>query len=236
MQLTTEDSQIKYSKDQLLKSKQISKQNMEIVDPYVFELCNERFLIMPKVFSPILFPSARAYYPKFPWLKDDVFLDIGCGAGYDAVLAIKNGAKKVVAVDINPNAVFNTKLNIQLHKVEEKVEVIVSDLFSNVEGKFTTIYWNHPFITAPEDFNFDNIVERAIFDPGYKLLEKFIIESHKYLEINGRLLLGLADVGGLDYFFELAKVNNYNVREVISEPGIEGNEIVLKLYELKLNI
>ncbi len=225
---------IRYSQDQIKKSKEISKQNMDIESPVVFELCGERFLVMPHVFSPTLFPSAKIFYPKFPYLEEDNFLEIGCGAGYGAILAVKRGAKHAVATDINPAATENTKLNCALHKLESRIDVIESDLFSNIKGEYSTIYWNHPFITAPKGYVFENIIERAIFDPGYELLSDFISTADKYLRANGRVLIGLADVGGLDYFRQLATQNGFSEKEVLREVGIEGNEIEVTLHELRV--
>jgi methylase of polypeptide subunit release factors len=223
---------IKYTQDQIKKSKEISKQNMDIQNPSVFELCGERFLIMPHVFSPQLFPSAKIYYPKFPYREEDGFLEIGCGAGYGSVFAAKKGARRVVATDINPAAIENTRLNCELHKVEDRVEVIGSDLFTNIQGTYSTIYWNHPFITAPEGYVFANVVERAIFDPGYKLLHSFVSNARQFLAPNGRVLVGLADVGGLDYFRELANQYGYLEKELLREVGVEGNQIEVTLHEL----
>jgi release factor glutamine methyltransferase len=225
---------IRYSQDQIAKSKEISKKNMDIQNPSIFELCGERFILLPHVFSPILFPSAKIYYPKFPYQKEESFLEIGCGAGYGSILALKNGAKHVVATDINPAAIENARLNTKLHKVEDKIEIIESDLFENVKGKYSTIYWNHPFITVPDGYVFENIIERAIFDPGYKLLDKFLDEARDYLISNGRVLIGLADVGGLDYFRELVERYRYSEKEILREGGIEGNKIQITLHELRV--
>lgn len=225
---------IEYTEDQIQKSKEVSKQNMEVKNPSVIELCNERFLLMPHVFSPELFPSSKIFYPNFPYKKESRFLDIGCGAGYGAILAVKNGAEHATATDINLHALENAELNCKLHKVENKVTVIESDLFSNIKEKYSTIYWNHPFITAPKDYKFENIIEKAIFDPGYKLLEKFIKQASKYLSKDGRVLVGLADVGGLDSFRTLAKQNSFSEKEILRQTGVEGNEIEITLHELKL--
>src|SRR3989344_4199139 len=122
----------------------------------------------------------------------------------------------------------------ELHRVEDKIEVIESDLFSNIKGKFSTIYWNHPFITAPEDYKLKNVIEKAIFDPGYQLLNSFINSASKYLVPSGSVLIGLADVGGLDYFRQLAKEHGFSEKEILRETGIEGNRIEITLHELKI--
>lgn len=225
---------IHVSAEQVYASKKLSQKNMEITYPVVYEVCDTRFVIMPQVFSPLLFPSANIYYPVFPFQSEERFLEIGCGAGYGAILASLHGAVEVVATDINPAAVSNTRLNVALHDIEDRVTVIESDLFAQVDGHFSTIYWNHPFITAPPDFQYDSIVERAIFDPGYEQLVTFLDIARSYLLPGGRVLLGLADVGGLDYFRMKAHEFGYTEVELVRKPGVEGNTIEVTLHELRL--
>ena len=48
-------------------------------------------------------------------LKEKRVLDLGCGTGILAILAYKERAKKVIAVDIDPNVIDNLQENIQLN-------------------------------------------------------------------------------------------------------------------------
>ncbi|MEK6917169.1 MAG: 50S ribosomal protein L11 methyltransferase, partial [Nanoarchaeota archaeon] len=54
-------------------------------------------------------------------------LDMGTGSGIQAITASKK-AKEVVAVDINPEAVKQTKLALEIEKIKN-VKVLQSDLF-----------------------------------------------------------------------------------------------------------
>ena len=87
-------------------------------------------MIHPKVFSPKFFSSTDVFSEIFPYRRGDHLLEIGCGCGATAVLAALKGATEVVAVDINPHAVKNTRANVRLHDVDALVDVRESDVFS----------------------------------------------------------------------------------------------------------
>ena len=56
-------------------------------------------------------------------------------------------AQEVVAVDISPAAIDNTKENCR-RLGRENVTVMRSDMFTNVDGKFNLILANPPYIEA----------------------------------------------------------------------------------------
>jgi len=55
-------------------------------------------------------------------LTDKVVIDYGCGSGILAIAALKLGAKKVIAIDNDPQALLATKQNAQKNNVFEKKE------------------------------------------------------------------------------------------------------------------
>ncbi|NOZ54000.1 MAG: methyltransferase [Gammaproteobacteria bacterium] len=83
--------------------------------------------------------------------EGDEVLDIGTGAGIQAVFAAEK-ATKVIATDLNPNAVLNTKNNAIYHGVADKIEVRQGDLFAPIKAneKFDVIIFN---ISYPYDKN-----------------------------------------------------------------------------------
>lgn len=63
------------------------------------------------------------------YVSDDILVaDIGSGSGILSVAAAKLGARKVIAIDIDENAVVATKECAQTNHVEDKVEAICADL------------------------------------------------------------------------------------------------------------
>ena len=81
-------------------------------------------------------------------LKGKKILDMGTGSGILAILAAKKGAK-VDACDINPNAIACTRAGAKNSGMN--VNVFVSDLFENVNGKYDIIMFNPPYLPEDED-------------------------------------------------------------------------------------
>ena len=72
-------------------------------------------------------------------------LDLGTGSGVGAVFAAQ-WAGQVVAVDVNPAAVRCARINVLLHGVEDRVDVLQGDLFEPVAGeRFDVILFNPPY-------------------------------------------------------------------------------------------
>ena len=73
-------------------------------------------------------------------------LDIGTGTGFLAIYAAKKGAKKVTAVDIQPESIENALENVRAFALGEIIEVLVSDVFASVTGQYDVIIANLPFM------------------------------------------------------------------------------------------
>lgn len=58
--------------------------------------------------------------------KDDVVVDVGCGTG-GLTLEFAKRAKKVYAIDKNPEALHTTFKNLQKHELNEGVDLIEAD-------------------------------------------------------------------------------------------------------------
>ena len=52
-----------------------------------------------------------------------IVLDMGTGSGVGAVFAARNAAR-VVAVDVNPEAVRCARINVLLHHIEDRVDAV----------------------------------------------------------------------------------------------------------------
>ncbi len=100
-------------------------------------------------------------------------LDFGCGLGtIGIILAKENPEKKILMLDSNAKAVNLAKKNIALNKVKN-ARAVVSDSFQKINEKFDLIVSNPP---THEKRNF---------------LEKFVLDSKKYLNEKGRIVLVL---------------------------------------------
>lgn len=71
-------------------------------------------------------------------------LDMGCGAGANAILAAQI-TDDVVAVDVNPYAVAAKAANAERNGVAARVRCFESDVFSGLDGDFDVIVIDPPF-------------------------------------------------------------------------------------------
>ena len=121
----------------------------------VEEVSGTPILVLPQVFNPKLFRSgdflARCLGPEVVQAGMTV-LDMGTGSGIGAVFAAR-WATRVVAVDLNPEAVRCARINALLNRAEERVEVRQGDLFAPVRGeRFDLILFNPPYYAGqPQD-------------------------------------------------------------------------------------
>ncbi|MEN3008241.1 50S ribosomal protein L11 methyltransferase [Pseudothermotoga sp.] len=104
----------------------------------------------------------------YNYLKSgDRVLDVGCGTGILSIVAKKLGARKVIAVDNDPVAVEIASRFSRINRV--KIEVKLSNLLENVDGKF------------------DLIVANLTTDLVLKLLERIekVMHSHSVVIVSG---------------------------------------------------
>jgi release factor glutamine methyltransferase len=114
-------------------------------------------------------------------------LDMGCGTGIQGIIGAKKGCK-VTFADINPNAVECAKQNAKINGV--KGSFIVSDVFSNIKGKFNTISFDPPYlrskplITGKANPSTDGGVNgREVIDPFLKNYKKYLLKEHVVLMV-----------------------------------------------------
>lgn len=62
--------------------------------------------------------------------EGDEVIDVGTGSGILAIGACQLGASRVLALDLDPVAVSSAKENTKLNRLEERIEVVESDLLS----------------------------------------------------------------------------------------------------------
>lgn len=214
-------------------SRQVLAESQKESFPYVVRAFGLDIIVHKGVFSPKYFEGWQTFTDKFPCIRGDDVLEIGCGVGVTAILLAQRGANRVVAVDVNPAAVANTRENAERNGVQ--IEVRQSDIFSAIEEheRFHTIYWNLPFIWMPPDYRVSSMLERALFDPGYELTTRFLASAHEHLYRGGRLLAGLGDFADLDLFRRIADEHGYEMRQVASGYGMEIHPVEFQLYELR---
>ena len=111
------------------------------------EVCvmGKKIMALPGVFAPLWGDSlSLAEVVQKETKQGDFVLDLGTGTGIQGVFSAEK-ASKVIASDISPKAVECVKFNVKNLKLDDKIKVIESDLFSNIQDKFDLIIFNPPF-------------------------------------------------------------------------------------------
>lgn len=121
-----------------------------------------KFLVNPDVLIPRseteqLVEHVLYLYDMFFQPLHAKVLDLGTGSGCIGIsCAIEDERLDVTLSDISEKALKVAVENQKLHRVN--VEVIQSDLFENIQGKFDILISNPPYIPDSEDV--DNIIKK----------------------------------------------------------------------------
>lgn len=138
-------------------------------------------------------------------IKNKYILDVGCGSGIVSIYCAMNGAKKVVASDVDIKAIENTKENLNLLGINDKVEVIKSSLFENIHGKYDIICANLP-------------INEDLWDIKPKeLVRRFIWQAKNYLKENGKIYLVWFSISDVNPIRKYCREKNYKIKEISEE-------------------
>ncbi len=121
-------------------------------------------------------------------------LDVFSGSGCIGVAVLKNlPDAEVVFSDVQENAIAQIKINTQLNNLpESRYQIIQSDIFENINGKFDVIFANPPYIPTSDKKNIQLSVldyepEQALFggDDGLLYIKKFLAQAKDFLRPDG---------------------------------------------------
>lgn len=220
-------------------SRDVMRQN-RLAKTHFLKYGGDTYEIHENVFSPkIFFDGFNAFVHglKQEFLENKTFLEIGTGCGIIALHLLKHtNLKEVTMNDIFEESIECAKVNACTLGLSEKCKFIVSDVFNNLsesDGKFDIIFWNYPWLPEVDDYQHVDKLDKSLFDPGYKIIERYIAESNNYLNLNGKVFFGFGDYG----HWELLKIicSKYSVipKVVYEEIGEEGATVKYQLVELK---
>lgn len=150
--------------------------------------------------------------------RNEVFLDLGCGAGVVSVF-LGSSAAGGIGVDISEEAVSNARVNA-LENGITNVTFAVSNVFDQVDGSFDVVVCNPPYsphATADK-------VERMFWDPCNYMSRRVFAEVGGYLRPNGRLFFGWSDLANAptNLPVALAKKHGFRCEGVAVKPMHQG--------------
>jgi release factor glutamine methyltransferase len=180
--------------------------------PYDTDVMGLPIQVLPNVWSPAYDWSSLFYVENMLDVKGLDFLEIGCGTGVISIFAGRAGAKRVVAVDVNPEAVRNTRLNFERFGITNG-ETFLSDGFDNVSGKFDIVTWNAPYHgSKPTD-----LLERGCADEDYHDIRRFFREVSAYLKPSGVVVFGFSESGDLPLVESLIVESGFRIKRKLSD-------------------
>ncbi|WP_414945212.1 methyltransferase [Amycolatopsis sp. cmx-11-32] len=141
------------------------------------------------VFSPV-----RGEYvdlvARTPLPSKELAFDIGTGTGVLAAVLARRGVERVVATDTEPRALACARENFERLGFPH-VETLETDVFP--PGRAALIVCNPPWLPARAHTPF----ERAVYDPGSRMLNAFLDRLPRHLEPGGEAWLILSDLAEL---------------------------------------
>lgn len=193
----------------------------------------------PEVFNPTVFFSSEWFAEHISSLvkDEDVLIEVGCGTGIVSIKSAKNNLSlRVHATDINTKAVDLTKLNAEKNGVSERVHSYSGDVLDAIPEsvKADSIFWAMPFgYLEPEEVLTGR--DTQTFDPGYRAIKKFFVDSKKYLREDGRLLVGFSiDIGHFELLKQIANENGFDLKLLEQTKGMEKDAVSMEIYEAKI--
>ena len=137
------------------------------------------------------FPTRSEYVDLVaaaPLPSDRLAFDVGTGTGVLAAVLARRGVHRVVATDNEPRAIACAGENFRNLAVQDKAEAVLTDMFP--PGRAPLIVCNPPWIPATPHSSLDN----AVYDPGSRMLFRFLNELPDHLEPGGEGWLVLSDL------------------------------------------
>jgi release factor glutamine methyltransferase len=201
--------------------------------PYETEVLGTPIVVLANVFSPKYMLGAEPFTRMLRFQPQTDLLEIGPGTGAIAVQAALAGARRVVAIDINPAAVANTQANIDKHGLGDRMEVREGDIFQplRAEETFDLIFWNVPFAYVEPGIE-PTPLQRSTLDPGYEGTRRYIHQGRRHLKPGGRLVLGFSSViGRLELVERIAEEAGLEARITAREEGLEDFPMPTELIE-----
>jgi HemK-related putative methylase len=172
-------------------------------------------VVLPEVFNPGLFASGRLL-ASLVQARGDLLaagmrvLDLGTGSGIGAIAAATQ-AQRVLATDINAEAVRCARINALLNHVDDRIEVRRGDLFEPLtpDEQFDLVLFNPPYYRGqPRD-----ALDQAWRSPD--VIERFAAGLPNVLAPGGQALVVLSSDGEHGAFLDALTRHDLEIAVVV---------------------
>jgi release factor glutamine methyltransferase len=188
-----------------------------------------RLRVLPQVFNPSLHFTSDFFagYIRQAVTQGNTVLDVGTGSGVLALAAAQSGARRVVAVDINPAAVACARANANVYGLSSTVDVRLGDMFQPVAGDlFDIVVCNPPYLRGEAR----TMAGRAYWGgASLEWLARFGEQLHEVLHPGGFCLLSIGDAADLAAIRDILSRAGWTV-----ETAAQRNIVVEAIYIFRL--
>ena len=207
--------------------KYLNNLHQETTAEFEVNIAGKKFVVGPGIFCPKDTYASEFLAQHLVVRPGDKVLDLGTGTGIQAVVAAEQ-ARKVIATDINPKAVYYAGKNARLNGVKEKIELKSGDLFNPVQNeRFDLIIWNAPYLPL----NPHSVLEMSwCSGQNQELIEKFLREAKNHLTEQGRIEILFSSIGDLSWFINQAESSSYTVNILSSLSAGWEHLVILVLF------
>ncbi len=166
--------------------------------------------IVPRSFIAELLVDGEGSGELDTWLSEDTrrVLDLCTGNGSLAVIAaLAYPEIEVDAADISDEALAVARLNVDRHRLGDRIRLRRSDLFAEISGGYDLILCNPPYVDAermaalPPEYRHEPRIALAGGGDGMDLVRRIVAEAPQRLSPIGVLLL---EIGNERHHFERA--------------------------------
>lgn len=186
-----------------------------------FEYIDGITLWVPQgVFCPANSISSQLMAAVLTDVGGKTILDLGTGSGFLAITAAMRGARRVIAIDIDPRATKAALKNVIVNGLDTTVKVVLSDLFGALSRhQFDTIVANlplRPFHTASPTLPYVPHGSRSLIDENHRLLKAFLKQGALHIKPGGNMLFVVAGFSNRLTIMEYAEHCNWEIHVVAS--------------------
>ena len=161
--------------------------------------CHEKFYVDERVLIPRS-PISEMIQNYFkPWLNNKTaerILEIGTGSGCIAIAMAKYFENSLItATDVSRSALEVASINVKNFSFEKQIELIQSDLFENIQGKYNLIVSNPPYVpriimnNLPQEYAFEPTKALLAGDNGLDFIARILHDAPLFLEDDGILVI-----------------------------------------------
>ena len=160
---------------------------------------DERVIVPRSHIAGLLLEDALA-----PWIDAErvhAALDLCTGSGCLAVLlGLTFPRAHVDAVDLSPEALEVARRNVADYGLEQRIELIRSDLFAGLDARaYDVIISNPPYVTAramralPAEYRHEPALALAAGEDGLDIVRRLVAEAGRHLRPGGILVVEVGD-------------------------------------------